>query len=387
VTIVDDDLAPSSVVIVTQPPTSALSGVTFSAFPVVEVEDIGGNPVTGQNVTASIDTGSGSLGGTTTVTTDGFGRATFSNLSITGDPGVRTLRFSADGPEDSSSGVHVAYAAGEYLDVQYCGVHAQQRMDVSIPSNALPRPLPVAAYIHGGWVSGDKETGVLLDEVRTELLSRGYIVVSLDYRLATVSTNKWPAQINDVKCAVRHLRANADDYGFDGARVGVWGGSAGGHLASLLGVTNASSGLEGNGGFGSESSRVTAVAAIGGISDMTEPQAELDHPELDFGGPEETFVTWPGPSAELDEASPIWWTSFDDPPFLIVHGDQDVTVFPAQAQRLFDQLDAVGVNATLQFVTNGGHNLDDVGGTATPSIAQVALQIADFLDVHILGDP
>jgi len=258
-------------------------------------------------------------------------------------------------------------------------------MDVSIPSNALPRPLPVAAYIHGGgWVSGDKETGVLLDEVRTELLSRGYIVVSLDYRLATVSTNKWPAQINDVKCAVRHLRANADDYGFDGARVGVWGGSAGGHLASLLGVTNASSGLEGNGGFGSESSRVTAVAAIGGISDLT---AGFPNPELDFLGPEDTFSSYPGPSDELNEASPIWWESADDPPFLIVHGDQDDTVFPAQAQRLFDQLDAVGVDATLQYVTNGGHLLEDVGGTASPSIAQIAQQIADFFDLHIFGDP
>jgi acetyl esterase/lipase len=319
--------------------------------------------------------------------TDGSGRATFSNLSIAGDPGLRTLRFAADGVENTSIGVHVAYAAGDYTNVQYCGVHALQRMDVSVPSNGLVRPLPVAAFIHGGgWVSGDKAEGLLLDEVRDELLLRGYVVVSLNYRLATLSTNKWPAQINDVKCAVRHLRAKAGDYGFDGVRIGVWGVSAGGHLAAMLGVTDATSGLEGTEGFGTESSRVTAAVAVGGISDLT---GGPDHLELNFAGPEKTFSSWEGPSAELTNASPISWESSDDPPFLIVHGDQDVTVFPAQAQRLFDQLDAVGVNATLQFVTDGGHNLEEVteGTPPTPSIAQVAQQIADFLDAHVRLSP
>jgi acetyl esterase/lipase len=265
-------------------------------------------------------------------------------------------------------------------------VHALQRIDVSIPSDALVRPLPVAAFIHGGgWVSGDKADGLLLDEVRDELLLRGYVVVSLNYRLATTSTNKWPAQINDVKCAVRHLRAKAGDYGFDGVRVGVWGVSAGGHLASMLGVTDATSGLEGNDGFGTESSRVTAAVAVGGISDLT---AGFPNTELTFGGPEKTFDSYPGPSDELNEASPIWWESLDDPPFLIVHGDQDETVFPAQATRLFDQLDAAGVTVTLEIVENGGHNLEDVGeGPPSLSIAQVALQIADFFDLHIFGDP
>jgi acetyl esterase/lipase len=152
----------------------------------------------------------------------------------------------------------------------------------------------------------------------------------------------------------------------------------------MLGVTDATSGFEGSGGYGGQSSSVSVAVAIGGISDLT---AGFPNPELDFGGPEKTFSSWPGPSDELNEASPIWWESSDDPPFLIVHGDQDVTVFPAQAQRLFDQLDAVGVNAMLQFVTNGGHNLEDVGGTANPSITDVALQIADFFDFHIFGDP
>jgi acetyl esterase/lipase len=243
----------------------------------------------------------------------------------------------------------------------------------------------LAAFIHGGgWVSGDKSGATLLPEVRDELLSRGYVVVSLNYRLG--GTAQWPAQINDVKCAIRHLRAEAADYGFDGVRVGVWGSSAGGHLSEMLGVTDATSGFEGSGGYAGQSSRVTAAVAIGGISDLTQGPT---HSELNFSGPETTFGSWPGPSAELTNASPITWESADDPPFLLVHGDQDVTVFPAQAQRLFDQLDAVGVNATLQFVTDGGHNLEEVteGTPPTPSIAQVAQQIADFLDAHVRLSP
>jgi acetyl esterase/lipase len=354
--------------------------------PAVSVEDVSGNPVPGQDVVASIASGGGSIGGTTTVSTNGSGSATFGNLSITASvPGARTLQFTAGSAQQTSGLVHVSYSVGLHSDVQYCGSNDPRKLDAYIPSGSFPRPLPVAAFIHGGgWVSGEKESGTLLNEVRDLLLADGYVVVSLDYRLATASTNKWPTQINDVKCAIRHLRAEASDYGFDGARIGVWGPSAGGHLASMLGVTDATSGFEGSGGYGGQSSSVSVAVAIGGISDLT---AGFPNPELDFGGPEDTFSSWPGPSDELNEASPIWWESANDPPFLLVHGDQDTTVDPDQATRLDGQLDAAGVDVTLQMVTNGGHNLDDVGGTATPSIAQVALQIADFFDFHISGDP
>lgn len=375
--------APASVSIVTQPPDNAPSGTTFMQSPAVSVEDVSGNAVPGQDVVASIASGGGSIGGTTTVATDGSGSATFGNLSITAStPGARTLLFTAGSAQQTSDIVHVSYSVGLHTDLQYCGSSASQRLDVSIPSGALPRPLPLAAFIHGGgWVYGDKADGTLLDEVRDLLLADGYVVVSLNYRLATSSTNKWPTQINDVKCAIRHLRAEAADYGFDGARIGVWGPSAGGHLASMLGVTDADSGFEGSGGYGGQSSRVSAAVAIGGISDLT---AGFPNAELDFFGPELTFTSYPGPSAELDEASPIWWETPDDPPFLLVHGDQDTTVAPAQATRLDGQLDAVGVSSTLQIVTNAGHNLEDVGGTASPSLAQVAQQIADFFEAHVL---
>jgi dipeptidyl aminopeptidase/acylaminoacyl peptidase len=94
-----------------------------------------------------------------------------------------------------------------------------------------------------------------------------------------------------------------------------------------------------------------------------------------------------GPSAQLDTASPIWWTSSDDPPFLIVHGDQDTVVLPAQATRLRDYFNGVGTIVTLQIVTNGSHGFNDSGGPASPTKAQLTQQIADFFDLHISGDP
>jgi acetyl esterase/lipase len=207
------------------------------------------------------------------------------------------------------------------------------------------------------------------------------VVVSLDYRLADGSAaNQWPAQIHDVKCAIRHLRAKAGEYGADG-RIVVWGASAGGHLSAMLGVTDAFSGLEGNEGFPGVSSRVDAVAPIGTISDLTDAP---DHPEIQFGGPELTFATWP--DAQFD-ASPITWASFDDPPFYIVHGDQDGTVLYPQATKMEAALLNAGVpnqDVTLLTVVNGGHNLNDVGfGTPSHTRAEVADLIADFFDAYV----
>jgi acetyl esterase/lipase len=376
--------APVSVSIVTQPPSSAIDGVSFQQLPQIELRDVSDNPVPGADVVASVASGGGTASGTTTVPTSGAGTATFSNLSISGSPGPRTLRFSANGEEAISSTVHVGYAEGAYIDLQYCGSIAAQRMDVYIPSNSVQRPLPVAVYIHGGsWTGHDKseEDLLLWANTRQELLARGFVVATLNYRLATPDDNKWPAQIHDVKCAIRHLRAEAGDYGADG-RIGVWGASAGGHLAAMVGVADASAAphLEGNEGYAGWSSRVSAAVSIGGISDLTQGP---DHPEILFDGGEWAFTSWPGPDAELNHASPLWWPSFDDAAFLIVHGDQDGTVLYPQAPRLDAALDGAGANSTLVTVVNGGHELQSVGGTASPSIPEVMDQIADFFDTHV----
>jgi acetyl esterase/lipase len=373
----------AQLVITQQPSSNVLNAVQFPQQPRVRALDEWSNAIDGISVVATIASGGGNLAGTTTVTSNSAAGAVFTNLSVMGIVGAHTLRFSAGAESVTSSSVHVAYGEGFYTDIQYCGSHEAQRMDVSVPSNAHERPLPVAAYIHGGgWNGGDKSAAPLLPQVRSELLARGYVVVSLNYRLGRHA--KWPAQIQDVKCAIRHLRSQAADYGLDAELIGSWGGSAGGQLSSMLAVTDASSGFEGNGGYGGFSSRVRAAVSFGTVSDMTEPWASQGHPELNFVGPEATFLSWPGPSAELNEASPIWWTSSDDAPLLLMHGEQDTTVLPPQATRLLNALQAVGADGTLRIVLNGGHNLDNVGfGTPTPSLSQVVDEIADFFDQHL----
>lgn len=387
--------APQTVTISQQPPASAIDGVTFAQSPIVAVADVSGNPVPSVDVVATIESGSGSLNGTTTVATTTGGSATFSTLSLTGSPGERTLRFTSEGIQSVSSAVHLSLSAGTYLDLQYCGSDPLQRLDVYVPDNSFPRPRPVVAYVHGGsWTGHDKseEDLVLWANVRAELLSRGYVVTTLNYRLATSDpSTKWPAQIHDLKCAVRHLRADGADYGVDGDRIGVWGASAGGHLVAMLGVTDGVSptvhDFEGTLGYGGVSSAVQATIPIGGISDMTFTQAP-NHDELNFIGGSTAFNSWPGPSNELDEASPIWWASSDDPPFLIIHGEEDATVDVAQGQRLFDYLDTAGAGVVeLQRVVNAGHDLQDVTGPAMPSVSQLVQQVSDFFDTHIGNAP
>ncbi len=382
-TIALEAAAPATLAITVQPPSTAVSGVTLDQPPQVALQDASGNPVAGEDVTVAIASGGGTLGGTPVVSTNASGVATFGDLSLTGAPGVRTLSFSVGSVDATSDPIALAFGQGTQLDVQYCSSPGGplQRMDVFIPSNSSPRPLPAAVYIHGGgWSSGDKaDNGLLLwPEVRDELLLRGFLVATLNYRLAPAW--QWPEQIHDVKCAIRHLRAKAQDYGLDAASIGAWGASAGGHLVAMLGVTDANSGLEGNNhnhGFPGWSSRVAAVVSIGGISDLT-PPANVD--ELNFSGRQQTFVTFPGPSEELTNASPITWATADDPPFLIVHGEEDPTVLVAHPIRMRDALEAAGGPVTLQLVTNGGHNLEPVTGPVSPTFSQIIQQIADFFD-------
>jgi len=372
--------APATVSINTQPPPSQISGEPFSPGPSVQVRDSWNNLVTGVGVTAAIASGGGSVSGAN-ATTNGSGVATFPSLVVDGGPGPRTLNFTSGIANATSSSVHLTYSVGFHPDLaSFC---ADQLMDVSIPGASFPRPAPLVGFVHGGgWTSGDQKLGLLLDEVRNEMLSRGYIVVSMTYRKAEEFGNRWPVQIQDVKCVIRHMRALAADYGVDVDRVGVWGSSAGGHLASMLGVTDADDAggsLEGP-GFEGWSSRLRAAVAIGGISDVTPPAQS----ELHFFGPEWTFDTWPGPSQELIDASPVTWATSDDPPFLVIHGTADTTVEINQAYRLQTALTNAGASVQLVEVVNGGHNLNDVGmGTPSLSLAQLAQIVADFFDATV----
>src|SRR5580704_5390054 len=148
-------------------------------------------------------------------------------------------------------------------DVQYCtGGGKPLLMDVFLPKQRVRTPTPAVLWIHGGgWERGDKNgsSGAQL------LAAAGFVTASLFYRLS--GDSPFPADVEDCKCAIRFLRANAAKYGVDPKRIGVAGASAGGHLAELVATADQSAGLEGNGGWPNTSSRVQAASAYYGVSD------------------------------------------------------------------------------------------------------------------------
>ena len=232
-----------------------------------------------------------------------------------------------------------------YRDLPYQPTaHERQKLDLYVPENS-ERPLPLIIWIHGGrWRYGTKEDCPVLPWTR-----EGYVVASINYRLSQDA--RFPAQIEDCKAAIRWLRTNAAQYKIDPDRVAAWGGSAGGHLASLLGTTGDVT--EWEQGHAAGSSRVQAVIDWFGRADLT--QACTD-PVLG-DSPSALLIGGSGPGfAELArKASPITHVSADDPPFLIMHGDMDNVVPLSQSRAFAEALRAAGVKVKLVVLKGVGH--------------------------------
>jgi acetyl esterase/lipase len=297
--------------------------------------------------------------------------------SGTGSAATASTPTAVASTQPPSTGRTVTSGGGKVeKDVTYCtGGATAVKMDIYYPKNATGTT-PAVLYVHGGgWTSGSKSAGAGAESI-PELLSRGYLVAAIDYRLAP--QNKWPAQIEDAKCAVRYLRANAAKYNIDPNRIGAMGGSAGGHLVSMLGVTDGHEGFEGKGGYAGVSSRVEAVVDMFGPSDLT----------VDFSGAGQQIMTnvfnvSSRPSDVLKNASPVTWVSADDPAFLILQGEKDALVPPSQSQEFYDALKKAGVDARLVMVKNAGHGFAPEGGQISPSRAEITKMIADFFDAKL----
>ena len=220
------------------------------------------------------------------------------------------------------------------------------------PKSPPKEPMPVVVYIYGGgWKAGSRDAGV---RPLTRLAQKGYFGASIEYRLSQEA--KFPAQIEDCKAAIRFLRSKAKEYGIDPDRIGVWGPSAGGHLAALVGTSGDVKELEGAGGSQEFSSRVQAVVDWFGPTDflkMGKNKIEHDAP----GSPESQLIG--GPIQENKEkvakANPITYVSKDDPPFLIMHGDKDDLVPLSQSELLQEALQKAGVDSTLKVMAGQGH--------------------------------
>jgi acetyl esterase/lipase len=249
------------------------------------------------------------------------------------------------------------------------------KMDIYYPKTA-PGALPVAMYVHGGgWIGGDKAAGAGVNEI-PEMMKRGYLVASINYRLAP--QYQFPAMIEDAKCAVRFLRARASDFGLDPGRIGVWGGSAGGHLVALLGTTDTGDGLEGTDGYANQSSRVQAVVDFFGPADLN-----IFFQRYQGTVMKEVFGATDANSGKLKVASPVTYISRDDPPFLIIQGDKDTVVPLSQSQILYDRLVAGGVTAALVIVKDAGHGFVPDGGVISPGRAEITTMVADFFDKYL----
>jgi len=262
------------------------------------------------------------------------------------------------------------------VDLIYCTTDdgIELTMDMYRPQVGKA-PYPVVIYVHGGgWSSGDKSDGVGLI-FKQELTRRGYIFVSINYRLAPKYS--FPDPIEDVKCAVRHLRDHAAEYNLDPTRVGAIGGSAGGHLVALLGTTDAEAGWD-VGQYSEQSSRVQAVVDLYGPADLLKM----------FSGSSrslmlKTFNASNGDDPILSTYSPVTYVSADDPPFLIMHGDKDQVVSLEQSEILYERLKQAGVPVKLVVVKNAGHSFKPVEGEIDPNFPELFKMVGDFFDQYL----
>ncbi len=256
---------------------------------------------------------------------------------------------------------NVAYGSGDTakLDIYY--------------SAANLKPAPLVIYIHGGAFTGGDKFGLGDLPELPEILSRGFAVATINYRLGEAS--RFPNAVNDAKAAVRFLRANAPAYGLDPKRIGVWGRSAGGYLAAMIGLTAAADGFD-VGDNATVSSRVLAVVDQFGFAEFT--ARNLFVARADFLGPDSAS----NPDL-LRKATALTYVTNDDPPFLVMHGDMDTQVPIIQAQKLVDALTAAGVPAQLVTVQNAGHEFVATGGPISPSLAEIARMVGTFFDEHL----
>jgi len=295
-------------------------------------------------------------------------------------PGV-TRTGSAPAPHPSSP----RPSRTRFIDVPYANASPAERLDVYLPREGIP-PFPVVMYVHGGaWMTGDKAAPEYLSGIPL-VTSRGYAVVSINYRLTPEAI--FPAQIQDVKAAVRWIRANGATYGLDPDRIAAWGDSSGGHLVAILGTSTGVARFDdpslGNPGV---SSAVQAVIDWYGPVDFLTMDRQLSRnhdvepaERHDAAGSAESRLvgapirTVPG---RVRAANPVAYLTKrrDVPPFLIEHGDLDAVVPFQQSVALFHALVRHGGPdaAELHIVKGSGHWMDFDAASQVP----VALAFLD----------
>lgn len=258
----------------------------------------------------------------------------------------------------------------------------EAKLDVYQPPDAK-QPTPVVIVIHGGgWIAGTKEERVL---EMMPYLQMGFAAVNVEYRMAQVSLA--PAAVEDCRCALHWVFANAKKYNFDSSRVVVQGGSAGGHLALITGMLTPAAGFDHSCYANDENvwsenpgtahdPRVAAIVNWFGISDVLD---ELHGPNA-----KGYAVIWLGDQPNADEiakrVSPINYVTRDVPPIITIHGDKDALVPYQQSVRLHKALDAAGVPNELYTVPGGNH-----GGFSYDQNQKAWAAVRAFLRKNVKG--
>jgi acetyl esterase/lipase len=243
-------------------------------------------------------------------------------------------------------------AGGIVRDIEFGKVaDASLKLDLYLPAGKLRSPLLV--WVHGGaWRSGSRK-----DMPLGKLVAEGYAVASVDYRLSTQA--KFPAQIHDLKAAIRFLRGHGNEWRLSSKKILIAGDSAGGHLAALVGVSNGNPELEGDpGNHRAQSSDVQGVISFYGGANLTTILKQSTPHGLSVRVPALDLLLGGQPDdlpALARLASPVFHVDRNDPPLLLLHGDQDPQMPVNQALELAGAYQKVKAPVQLEIVSGAAH--------------------------------
>lgn len=254
-----------------------------------------------------------------------------------------------------------------WIDIDYVGDGIiGHKLDVFLPKTG-EGPFPCVITIYGSaWFSNSSKAACFKDNYGQTLLENGFAVVSINHRSSDDAI--WPAQIHDVKAAIRFIRANAESFSLDSSFLGITGYSSGGHLSAMAGasshikiteINGLSIDLEGNlGKYLDEDSHIDAVVDFFGPTDfltMNSCGSSMNHNEV--GSPESSLIG--GAIQDNTEktalAKPMDYVNKKTPPFLIFHGKRDPLVPHCQSEALYKALQENKVPSELVIIEGGGH--------------------------------
>jgi len=270
----------------------------------------------------------------------------------------------------SSFSVFAGDAVRTEHDVDFLGADRKEKADLYLPAEAAAdRRFPAVVIIHGGGWSGGEKRAAREINIGTTLAKNGYVGMSIDYALAKKegTTPTWPQNLHDCKTAVRWLRANAARLHVDPDRIGAIGGSAGGHLASMLAVTSVKDGLDPAAPYGEFPCTVRCAV------DLYGPMLWFSQRDISM------FRKTRAEAPELyRQASPLAYVDKNDPPILILHGTADTTVSVDDSKAFDEALTKAGVEHQLVIVDGAPHSFH-----LEPKQQDLRPLVLGFFDKHL----